>query len=477
MSELSKKGQGREEILSKLEQYRADDLAWRDGHCFAYVYDAGREAERIGREVMGMFSMENGLDPTTFPSFKRLENDLMGISAAHLRGEGAAGTFTSGGTESIILAVKTARDRARALRPEIAAPEMVLAETAHAAFHKAAAYLGVKAVMTKVDPVTFKADLAATRAAIGPNTILLVGSAPSYAHGVIDPIRGLGQIALEHDLLLHVDGCVGGWLLPFMRRNGEEVPDFDFTVPGVTSISMDFHKYAFTPKGASVVLYKDKALRAYQFFACSNWTGYTVVNAAVQSSKSGSALAAAWAVINHLGDEGYLKHAAEVRKATLRLAEGINAIDGLSVMAPPEMCMFAFKAEGVSVFHIIDEMKERGWLIQPQMRFGDIPENIHMSVHPANVEWVEPFLADLADAVEAARGLPSGQLAAMIQDQLASIDVSTLGPEQFSAFMAMAGAGEGLPVRMAPIQEVMNILPSALSEALLINFFNDLFTP
>ena len=475
---LSAKGKTREEILETFEGYREADLQWRDGHSFAYVYDAGREAEKIGAEFMGKFTMENGLDPTAFPSFKRMENDILRMAAAHLRGDAAVGTFTSGGTESIILAVKTARDQARALRPEIEKPELVMPETAHAAFHKAAWYLGIKPVIAKVNRETFKADIDAMAELINENTIMLVGSSPSYAHGVIDPIPALGRLARERDIWLHVDACVGGFLLPYWRRLGEEVTDFDFSVPGVSSISMDLHKYGFTPKGASVVLYRNKALRHHQFFACSDWTGYTVVNAAVQSSKSGASLAAAWAVMQHLGDEGYLGLAEQLRDATREVSEGIEAIEGLSIMGKPDFCMLAFRSSDTNVFHIIDEMKERGWLIQPQLQHNGIPENIHLSLHPGVIGWVEPFLADLKSAIATSRTLPSGMLAAALGDQLASLDLASLTPDDFRAFMAMAGASDDkLPERMAAINEVLNILPPAASEQLIINFMSDLFTP
>jgi glutamate/tyrosine decarboxylase-like PLP-dependent enzyme len=196
------------------------------------------------------------------------------MAAAHLNGdENVAGNFTSGGTESIMLAVKTARDFARAKRPQIRAPEMVLPVTAHAAFQKAAHYLDVKPVLVPVDTTSFRADVDAVRTAITSNTILLVGSAVSYAHGVVDPIPELAQLALEHGLLLHVDGCMGGFLLPYFRRLGAAIPDFDFGVPGVTSISMDLHKYAFAAKGASTILYRSQELRRYQIYTCAQWTG------------------------------------------------------------------------------------------------------------------------------------------------------------------------------------------------------------
>lgn len=471
------RGLSRSEVFERLEAFRTNDMRWRDGRTWAYVYDPGKEAEDVIKQAFTMYLTENALDPTVFPSTLLLENELVAMAASHLKGDAdVVGNFTSGGTESIILAVKTARDRARALRPEIREPEVLLPSTAHAAFQKACHYLDVKAVVVPVDPKTFKADPAILRAAVTKNTILLVGSAVSYAHGVVDPIRELGEIALEKDLLLHVDGCMGGFLLPYFRRVGAKVPAFEFDVPGVTSISMDFHKYAFAAKGASVILHRNKELRKYQIYACSNWTGYTVINPTVQSTKSGGPLAAAWAALNFIGDAGYLEIARTVLDATQRIAAGIGAIPGLRMLGEPEMNLVAFTSDEFSVFHVIDEMKHRGWYIQPQLGFDNSKENIHLSINPASAHWVDALLADLRICVEAARKLPSGELAAKLRPVLASIDPKSLGDDQMRGMLAMAGAGgAALPGRMADVNEVLNTLPAPLREKLLVTYLNELY--
>ena len=236
-------GMNREKIFETLEAYRADDLKWREGRAFGLVFDAGPEVMSIGKDAYNAFLTENGMDFSAFQSLIRIENELVAMTAAHLRGDDqVVGNFTSGGTESIILAVKTARDYFRIKRPDIKAPEMILPTSGHAAFHKAAHYLDVKVVPVPVDPQTFKADVNLVRQAITPNTIMIIGSAPSYAHGVVDPIQELGQLALDHGLWMHTDACMGGFMLPYFRRLGEPVPDFDFSVPGVSSISADLHK-------------------------------------------------------------------------------------------------------------------------------------------------------------------------------------------------------------------------------------------
>jgi glutamate/tyrosine decarboxylase-like PLP-dependent enzyme len=466
-----------DELFARMESYREGDLDWRSGRTWGYVYHAGVETEAIAKKAFNLFLSENGLDPTSFPSLLRFENEVVAMATAHLHGdERVVGSFTSGGTESILLAVKTARDCFRQTRPEITAPEMILPVTGHAAFHKAAHCFDVRIVPVEVDPKTFKADPAKVREAITESTILLVGSAPSYAHGVVDPIAALGEIAQEHDLLLHVDACIGGFLLPYFERLGAAFPRFDFRVPGVTSISMDLHKYAYAPKGASVVLYRDKELRAHQFFSCSKWTGYSVVNQTLQSSKSGGPVAAAWAVLHSIGDPGYLKIARELLEATRRLQKGIEAIPGLYLLARPEMSLLAIASDEVNVFHVTDEMKVRGWYVQAQLGYGTSKENIHLTVAPSNVPLVDEFLADLRDSVEAARGIDESGLARGIQDAFASLDPSAVSPKMFSQMLGMAGInGVDLPERMADVNEVLNVLPKELSEKLIANFMNDLY--
>jgi len=474
---IPKQGLSRDEVFRQLEAFRANDMPWRDGRTWAYVYDPGREAEEVIKQAFVMYLTENALDPTVFPSTLQLENELVAMAAVHLKGdENVVGNFTSGGTESIILAVKTARDRARALRPEIREPELLLPSTGHAAFQKACHYLDVRPVVVPVDPKTFKADPDAMRAAVTMNTILMVGSAVSYAHGVVDPIRALGEIALEKGLLLHVDGCMGGFLLPYFRRLGAPVPEFEFDVPGVTSISMDFHKYAFAAKGASVILHRSKELRKYQIYACSNWTGYTIINPTVQSTKSGGPLAAAWAALHFIGDDGYLEIARSVLDSTKRIAAGVKQIPGLRLLGEPEMNLVAFTSDEVSVFHVIDEMKLRGWYIQPQLGFDSSKENIHLSINPASARWVDALLADLRQCVEKARSMPSGELAAKLGPLLKTLDPKTLSDEQLHGMLAMAGAGgSALPSRMAEVNEVMNALPPPLREKLLVTYLNELY--
>ena len=477
---IPERGLPADRILATLEGYKARDLPWRDGRTWAYVYDPGPEAEALIKQAYGLFLTENALDPTAFPSALRLENEVVAMASAHLRGDAdTVGTFTSGGTESIILAVKTARDLARVARPELKTPEILLPETAHAAFHKAAHYLDVGVRTVPADPRSYKADPAAMRAAVGPNTILLVGSAPSYAHGVVDPIVELGRIADEHGILFHVDACMGGFLLPYLRRLGAPVPDFELHVPGVTSISMDLHKYAFAAKGASVLLHRSAALRRHQLYACADWSGYTIINSTIQSTKSVGPLAAAWAVLHFFGDDGYLAIARQVLDATHRLVAGIRSIPGLRILGEPDMNLIACAADDVDVFHLADAMRARGWYVQPQLSRGSSPANVHLSVNPASVRWVDALLDDLRATSGQLRAAPPPDTAGMLRQALAGLDPTTRpSPEEVSALLAAAGAsGTELPERMAAVNQALDALPVRFREGLLVEDLNQIYRP
>ena len=472
---IPKQGLSKEEVLSALQQYKARDMDWKSGRVWAYVYDPGEEVADTIKQAYTMFLTENALDPTVFPSLLKLETDIVRMVANLLRGdEKVVGHVTSGGTESILLAVKTARDKARAEKPHIKTPEIVLPQTAHASFHKAAHYFGLKPVVTPFDPLSFRADVSAMRSAISENTILLVGSAPCYSQGVVDPIEEIGELALEKGLLFHVDGCVGGIHLSFMRKLGYSVPEFDFTVPGVTSISADLHKYGYAAKGASVVLYRDKSLRRYQIYASTDTTAYTLINPTVLSSKSGGPLAGAWAILNYLGEEGYLRIVKEVQDATWRLVEGINAIPGLRVLGKPDMCMFSFASDEINVYQLADEMKKHGWYLQGQFSTPHSPRNLHVSVNYGTSGQVDAFLKDLRDCVEKVRQSPP-----LDSDFVRAVVSSLLenpSPEAMGNLWAMAGIqGSELPDEMAFINEFLDALPDEYANLLLIEYFNDLY--
>lgn len=469
-------GLSKEEILATLQAFKVRDMDWKAGRVWCYVYNPGEDPAEVTREAYFSYLTENGLDPSVFPSMLKVETDVVRAVITLLRGDSnAVGHLTTGGTESIMLAVKTARDRARVMKPHIKEPEMVLPKTAHAAFHKAAHYLSVKPVIVDIDPQTFKVRAEDMEKSITSNTILLVASTPSYSQGVIDPIDEIGKVAQKHNLLFHVDGCVGGLHLSFMRKLGYAVPDFDFNVPGVTSISTDLHKYGYAAKGCSVIMYRSKDIRKYQIFACTDTTAYTLINPTVLSTRSGGPMAGAWAILNFLGVEGYMKIIKEVQEATGKLIEGINSIEGLQVLGKPAMCMFSFKSDTINVYQLADEMNKRGWYIQGQFSTPLTPRNLHVSVNHGTIHNVDALLKDLRDCVEIVKTktpIDTEEIRAMVAAALQSPD-----PEAaFGQLAASAGlAGTELPSEMAFINEVLDALPDELCNLFLVNYFNDLY--
>lgn len=471
------KGMDRDDLMAALRAFKERDLPWKSGRVLAYTYDPGEDAYDVAAEAYMLYLTENGLDPTTFPSMHTLETDIVHMLRELLRGdEHVVGNCTSGGTESNLCAVKAARDYCRAHRPEVREPELIMPRTAHPSFHKACVYFGIKPVVTPFDPVTFRADVDAMRDAITENTILLVGSAPGYAQGVVDPIREIGRLAQEKDLLFHVDGCVGGIHLSFWRRmGGYEGPDFDMSVPGVSSISADMHKYGYAPKNISTVLYKNRELRKHAIFSCRATTTYALINPTVLSTKSGGPLAGAWAMLKYLGDEGYARIIGPVMEATRQLVAGVNAIDGLRVLGDPEMCMFSFTSDAFNIFELADAMRDRGWYVQPQFSTELSPANLHITVTRATVPHVDAILEDLEEAAAAVAAAANPIDAEAVRQHVSSLlsDLGTDGAEQLKALAGMEGAD--LPQHMALINTVMDALPDELAEELLTDFINDLY--
>ncbi|MFW6080535.1 MAG: pyridoxal phosphate-dependent decarboxylase family protein, partial [Desulfosalsimonas sp.] len=361
-------------------------------------------------------------------------------------------------------------------RPEIKNPEMILPSTAHAAFHKAGSYLGLTAVTVPVNRESFKAEPEKIAERITQNTIFIAGSAPSYTQGVIDPIAEISDLAMHRGIWFHTDACMGGFLLPYFRRLGSSVPDFDFSLPGVSSISVDLHKYAYAPKGASLILHRSPELRKHQMFAFSKWLGYTMINPTVQSTKSGGPLAAAWAVLNYVGDEKYLEFAEKKLEATREIKNGIESIPELYILGLPEMTLISFSSVQVNVFHIIDEMRTRGWYIQPSFSYEDIPANIHVSINLSNVGRSREFIEDLKNSVKMAKELPSGKLLSSVRETMEIRGEDFL--DNIDSLMALAGMeNRRLPDRMAPVNEVLDAMPPELREKILLEVANRFFHP
>jgi len=456
---------------------QADDVPVHGGHTLAYVYDSGLpDADRVGREAVAAYAGANGLDPTAFPSLLTMENELVGFACDLLDApDTAVGTVTSGGTESVLLAVQTARDA----HPEITRPRMVLPTTAHAAFHKAAHYFGVEPVLVDVGP-DFRARPQAFAEAIDDETVLVVAGAPSYAHGVVDPITEIAAAAAARGVRCHVDACIGGWVLPYAVRLGRTVPPFTFAVDGVTSISVDLHKYAYTPKGASILLHRTPELRRPQFFASARWPGYTMLNTTMQSTKSGGPLAGAWAVVRTIGDDGYLELSRAMLADVDRLADGIDAIPALHVITRPDSTLVVFETDdSCDVFTLTDLMGDRGWYVQPQLSFAGGGPTIHLSVSPTTD--VGAFLDALRSAVdEAVRSGPI-EIDSGIAEFVQALDPQALSDEDFDGLLAavgMAGGdGPGLPDSMAQINALLDLAAPPLREALLTAYLDRLSRP
>jgi len=404
-TQLPARGRSREAILGELRELAAADPDYARGRTWSLVYYLGEEHTRLLEEAHHLFFSANALNPMAFKSLKRLEHAVVRMTADLLHGgPRACGTMTSGGTESCLLAVKTYRDRARARKPWIRRPEMILPESAHVAWEKGAEYFGVKAVHAPLMD-DFRVDPQAVARRVGRNTVMILGSAPQYPHGVVDPIEELGRIAQEREIPLHVDACVGGYLLPFVERLGRPVPPFDFRVPGVASISADTHKYGYAAKGASVILYRDPGFLKHQLFVYENWPGGLFGSAGLLGTRPGGAIAAAWASMAAMGEEGYLENARRIMEATDRLTEGIGAIPGLAVLGRPPMSLFAYRAvdPALNIFAVGDRLEARGWHVDRQQR----PDCLHAMVTPRHREVVTEFLADLAAAVAEVRADPA----------------------------------------------------------------------
>ncbi|MFT4299192.1 MAG: aminotransferase class V-fold PLP-dependent enzyme [Aeromicrobium sp.] len=471
-----------DDILAELEALRAGDLPTHGGRTLAYVYDSGlAEADELGRRALAMYGSTNGLDPTAFPSLLRMENDLVAMARGLFHGSAdMVGTVTSGGTESILLAVKTARDAAGVADPVLVAPS-----TVHAAFHKACHYFGVERVAVPVDPLTFRADPAAMAEAMDAHAgrvVLVAASAPSYAHGVVDPIEEIAAVARVRGVRFHVDACIGGWVLPWADSTPEprRVPPFDFAVEGVTSLSADLHKYAYTPKGVSLLLHAAPGLRRDQFFASADWPGYTMLNSTVQSTKSGGPLAAAWAVTRFIGTDGYARLTRTALEGTAALVRGVEEIEHVRVVAEPDSTLVAIAADDTcDVFTIADLMGERGWFVQPQMAFAGAPATMHVSLSAATAASVPDFLATLAVSVEEAVERGPVTVDEGLRAAAASLDPAALDDAAFAGLLQIAGladasGGLGLPERMAPVNALLDAAPPRLREALLTAFLDHL---
>ena len=400
MSAFAQQGRPVDEVIADLVTLRADDVRWKDGRTFGLVYDGGPSVHAVAEAAASLYLHENALNTQAFPSLRRIQGDTVGWTAGLLHGDSdVAGFLTSGGTESILCAVLAARERAAEERG-VTAPEIVLPESAHAAFHKAAHNFGL---IVRKAPVRddWTADVEAMAALVGPSTALVVGSAPQYPQGVQDDIPAIAALAASVGANCHVDACMGGFVLPFAEMLGRPVAPWDFRVDGVTTISADIHKLGYAPKGVSVILHRTKESRRYQTFVFDDWLGGFYASPNMQGTRSGLPMACAWAVMSHLGVDGYIDLTRQTLVNADRMRAGIGAIDGIRVLGDGAFHLIAMAAEpsstrDVDMFALGDALLAKGWYHDRQTP----PDNLHSTVSNTNTGVIEEYLADLATCVD-----------------------------------------------------------------------------
>jgi sphinganine-1-phosphate aldolase len=390
------RGVAPEQLLAELRANRYDDAPWREGRIFSLIYHPNDPVlEELLAATSREYLAENALNPKRFPSLARLERESADLVAALLHGVPDAGGLTSGGTESIFVAVSVARKIGR--EKGITNPEIVTGQTAHPAFAKACDLLGVRQTRVEVG-ADKRIEVAALQEAIRPETVLVVASAPNYPYGVIDPVTEIAAIAQENDVLCHVDACLGGLLLPFWERLGEPVPPWDFRVPGVTSISADIHKYGYAFKGASALIWRTPELWHKQLWVDDNvWGGGLYASATPAGTRPAPPIAGAWVALRYHGEAGFLARTREVREATQRLIAGITGIDGLELVTEPDAAIFQFRSDTIDLHAVADLLEQRKWWL------NRTTEGLHLMVSPYHLQVVDELLAEVRTAVEAVR--------------------------------------------------------------------------
>ena len=386
-------------VIADLEGLRSNDIDWRHGRAFSLTYLATPEALELSEAAYRMYAGENALNVAAFPSLRRMQSEILGfVSGLFHAPAGSAGFFTSGGTESLLMVSYASARR----RPDVEHPNIVLPTSAHAAFEKACAYFGLESRRVPVRG-DWRADAAAMRDAADESTVLFVASAPQYPQGVVDPIAEIGEVASSLGVPLHVDSCIGGMVLAFLEPFcGDEAP-FDFRVAGVTSMSVDLHKYGYAAKGSGVIVYRSRELRDHQVFTTDNWLGGMYGSSGVLGTKSGGPIASSWAMMKHFGRDGYAALAASTRATTLLLAEAISAIPPLFVMTKPDSTLICFGSSDpdVPAHAVADALAARGWWVDRQSP----PPTLHMTVSAHHAAVVDDFIEALRASVEDVRRL------------------------------------------------------------------------
>ncbi|HUH98887.1 MAG TPA: aminotransferase class V-fold PLP-dependent enzyme [Anaerolineales bacterium] len=406
-AKLPEVGRGRAEIMGEMNAIQAhEESRWRDGFVSGAVYNDDQSFIDFLNEVYAVHSQSNALHTDVWPSASKFEAEVVAMTANMLGAsqttDAICGSVSSGGTESILLAMKSYRDWARDTKG-ITDPNIIAPTTAHPAFDKAGNYFGIKVIRVPVDQ-RLLADPAGMKRKINRNTIAMVGTAGTYPHGVVDPIPELSEIARHCRIGFHTDGCLGGFILPWAEKLGYNVTPFDFRLPGVTSISADTHKYGYAAKGTSVVLYRGLELRRYQYFAAIDWPGGFYTSPTFAGSRSGALIAACWAALVSTGEDGYLAGAQRILETAARIRSGIEALPGFHLLGE-SFFTAAFASDEVNIYDVLDFMASRGWSLNPLQK----PAGIHLSVTLRHTQpgVSERFIDDLQAAATYVKAHPS----------------------------------------------------------------------
>ncbi|KAH6621388.1 pyridoxal phosphate-dependent transferase [Chaetomium sp. MPI-SDFR-AT-0129] len=401
---LPKEGWTEEAVRKELETLATmDHTRWEEGYVSGAVYHGEDELLKLQTEAYGKFTVANPIHPDVFPGVRKMEAEVVAMVLNLFNApQGAAGVSTSGGTESILMACLSARQKAYAERG-VTEPEMILPSTAHTAFRKAAKYFNIKIHLVACPAPNYQVDVRRVARLVNSNTILLVGSAPNFPHGIVDDISALSKLALKKRLPLHVDCCLGSFLIPFLEKAGFETTPFDFRLKGVTSISCDTHKYGFAPKGNSTILYRTQSLRTYQYFVDPDWSGGVYASPGIAGSRPGALTAACWASLVSVGEAGYLDSCTQIVGTTKKILQHIQSSAVLSpeleVLGNPLVSVLAFRARTLNVYDLADAMSARGWHLNALQD----PPAIHVSITKPIAKVWERLAADLEATVEAER--------------------------------------------------------------------------
>lgn len=397
--QLTEKGTSWEELKHRMIGFGENDADWRGGKTGLYVFNAGEDVLNVAKQSYLLYMSENGLGPMAFPSLQKMETEVVQMALSLLHGpEDATGSITSGGTESLILAVKSARDAAAEAGKDVRGAEVIVPYSAHLAFDKACHYLGltIRRIPLLEDHTP---DVPAMEAAINDRTILMAASAPNFPFGVVDPIEEIAAIAAARDIWFHVDACVGGFFAPFAAMNGVELPKFDFSVPGVRSMSSDLHKYGYCAKGASLLLHRDAEQFKYQIFDCDSWPCGRMITPNMPGTRPGGAIASAWAVLNYLGIEGYREKVQTVLDTRQKIERAVEEIDELTVLGSPKLGLIAIGSDVLDINKVWGGMFERGWFIG----VNSDPKAIHTMLSPKHADVVDQYIDDLKASVSKAK--------------------------------------------------------------------------